>query len=220
MSDFFDDGFPPGEQIPRHLDVTLRAVPGPSGETVRMTLNGLPVGDPLTDNGRSETGYRCHDTLHLAHAVCLGWSPVLRSLAGLKRRSDAVTDHVEDGGRAIVADEAIAWAVFCHARNRGWYQGQSPDPGLLERVHEMTYALEVSARTGEEWARSISAGLDCLRAVWQHGGGILRGDLEARSLVFTGPLTGSGELPCAGAADPISGGSGSRRRRASAGTAA
>lgn len=145
---------------------------------------------------------------------------MLRSLAGLKRRSDALIDHVEDGGRAIVADEAIAWAVFCHARKRGWYLGQYPDPGLLERVHEMTYALEVSARTGDEWAHSISTGLKCLRAVWQYGGGILRGDLEARSLVFAGPLTGSGGLPCARAAGPISAGSGSPQRRASAGTAA
>ena len=120
MHEFFDDDFPPGERIPRHLEVTLRAVPGPFGETVRMTVNGLPVGNPLTDNARSETGYRWHDTLHLAHAVCLGWSPVLRSLAGLKRRSDALADHVEDGGRAIVADESIAWAVFCNARKHGW----------------------------------------------------------------------------------------------------
>ena len=50
-------------------------------------------------NGRSETGYRWHDALHLAHAACLDWSPVLRSLAGLKRRSDSLTGHFEDGGQ-------------------------------------------------------------------------------------------------------------------------
>ena len=210
MNKFFDDGLPPGEQIPRHLDVTLRAVPGPFGEVVRMTINGLPAGDPLTDNARSETGYRWHDALHLAHAVCLGWSPVLRSLAGLKRRSDALANHVEDGGRAIVADESIAWAVFCNARNHGWYEDQSLDLRLVEYVQEMTYALEVSVRTREEWAHAISSGLACLRAVWLHGGGNLRGDLEARSLVFAAPLTGSAELPCARLAGPISAGSGSR----------
>jgi hypothetical protein len=30
-----------------------------------MTVNGFPVGDPLTDNSWSETGYRWHDTLHV-----------------------------------------------------------------------------------------------------------------------------------------------------------
>jgi hypothetical protein len=143
--DLFDDGFPPGEQIPRRLEVTLRAEPGPHGEVVRMTVNGLRVGDPLTDNGWTETGYRWHDTLHLAHAVCLGWSPVFRGLAGLKRRSDPQLDHIEDGGRAAVADEAIAWAVFCHARRRGWYADQPPDGDLLDYVQEMTYGLEVAA---------------------------------------------------------------------------
>jgi hypothetical protein len=88
MREFFDDGFPPGEQIPRHMEIVLTAEPGPFGEVVRMTVNGTQTGDPLTDNSWAETGYRWHDALHLAHAVCLGWSPVFRSLAGIKRRSD------------------------------------------------------------------------------------------------------------------------------------
>jgi hypothetical protein len=189
VHDFFDDGFPPGEQIPRHLEVTLRAEPGPFGETVRMTVNGLRAGDPLTDNAWGETGYRWHDALHLAHATCLGWSPIFRGLAGLKRRSDPRVDHVEDGGRAAVADEAIAWAVFCHARERGWYEDSAPDGGLLDYVREMTYALEVSGRSREEWAHAISTGLGCLRAVWSAGGGVLVGDLRERTLRFAGPLS-------------------------------
>lgn len=189
--EFFDETFPPGEQIPRRMEITLRAEPGPFGETVRMTVNGFRIGDPLTDNSWQETGYRWHDTLHLAHAACLGWSPILRAVAGLKRRSDPQTDHVEDGGRAAVADEAIAWAVFCHARDRSWYENCDPDTGLLDYVREMTYALEVSVRSRDEWAHAITTGLGCLRAVRAAGGGILDADLLDRSLVFRGPLTGS-----------------------------
>jgi hypothetical protein len=185
---FFDENFPPGEQIPRRMEVTLRAEPGPFGEAVRMTVNGFRVGDPLTDNSWSETGYRWHDTLHLAHAVCLGWSPVFRALARLKRRSDPRVDHIEDGGRAAVADEAIAWTVFCHARERGWYQHGQPEAGLLSSVREMTYALEVSSRSRAEWAHAIITGLNCMQAVRTHGGGILTGDLHQRTLVFEGPL--------------------------------
>jgi hypothetical protein len=189
VQEFFDDGFPPGEQIPRRLEVTLRAEPGPFGETVRMTVNGLRVGNPLTDNAWGETGYRWHDALHLAHAACLGWSPIFRGLAGLKRRSDPRVDHVEDGGRAAVADEAIAWAVFCHARERGWYETRCPEGDLLDYVQEMTYALEVSGRSREEWAHAITTGLGCLRAVWAAGGGVLVGDLRDRSLRFAGPFS-------------------------------
>jgi hypothetical protein len=210
MHEFFDDDFPPGEQIPRHLEVTLRPEPGPYGEVVRMTVNGFRVGDPLTDNGWTETGYRWHDTLHLAHAVCLGWSPVFRGLAGLKRRSDPRVDHIEDGGRGAVADEAIAWAVFCHARERGWYTDKPPGAGLLRHVQEMTYGLEVSVRSRAEWAHAIVAGLGCLRAVWANGGGVLTGDLAERSLVFSRPLTGPAAALSVRAAGPISAGTGSR----------
>jgi hypothetical protein len=185
-----------------------------------MTVNGLRVGDPLTDNGWTETGYRWHDTLHLAHAVCLGWSPVFRGLAGLKRRSDPRLDHVEDGGRAAVADEAIAWAVFCHARRRGWYATRPPDGDLLDYVQEMTYALEVAARDRAEWAHAIRTGLACLRAVWQHGGGVLTGDLGERALSFAAPLSDPGPGRSARRAGPTSAGTGSPPAAVSAGTPA
>jgi hypothetical protein len=42
MREFFDDGIPPGEQIPRHMEIVLTAQPGPFGEVVRMTVNGTP----------------------------------------------------------------------------------------------------------------------------------------------------------------------------------
>lgn len=61
LRELFDDGFPPGEQIPRRMEIVLTAQPWPFGEVVRMTVNGLRAGDPLTDNSWSETGYRWHD---------------------------------------------------------------------------------------------------------------------------------------------------------------
>lgn len=216
MTRLFDEQFPPGEQIPRRLVVHLRAEPGPYGDVVRMTVNGFNVGDPLTDNGWSETGYRWHDALHLAHAACLGWSPIFRALAGLKRRSDPRTDHVEDGGRAAVADEAIAWAVFCHARTRGWYRDRALDSDLLDYVEEMTYALEVAARTRAEWAHAIRSGLRSMLALWEHNGGMLTGDLHAKTLRYVrGPRPRS-----APRAAPTSAGTDNRPASGSAGTPA
>jgi hypothetical protein len=180
----FDERFPPGEQIPRRMEIQLLPEQGPYGDVVHMVVNGFRVGDPLTDNGWAETGYRWHDALHLAHAVCLGWSPIFRSLAGLKRRSDPRTDHIEDGGRAAVADEAIAWAVFCHARTRAWYQDRPTDQDLLDYVIEMTYALEVAVHSREDWVHTIQTGLRCMLALWRYNGGMLVGDLHTRSLRY------------------------------------
>jgi hypothetical protein len=220
MSQFLDDGFPPGEQIPRRMEITLGPEPGPHGDLVRMTVNGFRVGDPLTDNAWRETGYRWHDTLHLAHAVCLGWSPILRAMAGLKRRSDPRVDHIEDGGRAAVADEAIAWTVFCHARRRDWYRRRPVDKSLLDYVQEMTYALEVSRCSQNEWAHAIRTGLQCLDAVWEYNGGVLLGDLTTRSLTYQSPLTHRGSAPSARVADPILAESDNRSASASRGTPA
>lgn len=219
MTRLFDDDFPPGEQIPRQLTVRFATQPGPYGPTVRMTVNGVPTGDPLTDNGWHETGYRWHDALHLAHAVCLGWSPIFRSLARLKRRSDPRIDHIEDGGRAAVADEAIAWATFCRARQRDWFEnGQAIDADLLDFIQAMTYGLEVAARSREEIEHAIRSGLTCMRSLWWHGGGVLRGDLLTQTLTWE-PAMAAPE-PFAPAAAPTSAGIGSRPATMSAGTLA
>jgi hypothetical protein len=45
----------------------------------------------------------------------------------------------------------------------------------------MTYALEVSDKTPDEWAHAITTGMSCLRAVWANGGGVLIGDHQERS---------------------------------------
>jgi hypothetical protein len=178
-----DDRFPPAERIPRRLRAEFSQTTGPFGDVVRMVVNGKAVGDPLTDRGWSQTGHRWRDALHLAHAVCLGWSPVFRNLAGLRRRSQPRVDHIEDGGRAVVADEAIAWATFCYARTHGWLPN-GPPAALLDRVEEMTFALEVSSRTRSQWQHTIKTGLSCMLALWRHGGGTLLGDLETTSLKF------------------------------------
>lgn len=182
----FDDRFPPGERLPRRWHAEFTTEPGPYGQTVHLTVNGTRVGDPLTDRGWSETGYRWHDALHLAHAVCLGWSPVFRSLAGLRRRSNPRIDHIEDGGRAIVADEAIAWATFCYARTHHWLP-DGPPATLLDRIEEMTYGLEVAACTRTQWRHTVTTGLACMLSLWRHQGGTLIGDLDTATLKFHPP---------------------------------
>lgn len=107
--------------------------------------------------------------------------------------------------------------MFCHARNRRWYADRSPDASLLEYLQEMTYALEVSARSRAEWAHAIRSGLACLRAVWLHGGGVLRGDLSARLLSFTSPLICPGQTAVRSGGSPHFGGTGSRSPRGSTG---
>lgn len=122
-------------------------------------------------------------------------------------------DHVEDGGRAVVADEAIAWATFCYARTRGWLRSAPIDAVLLDRVQEMTYALEVSSCARSEWAQAIAIGLGCMLSLWEHGGGVLVGDLHERTLEFCPPVNGELDAQSARQGGPTSVGTGSRPAR-------
>jgi hypothetical protein len=65
-------------------------------------MNGVFIGDPLTDNILDRDGYRFHDVFHFAHASILHWSPTFRALIKHKRKSDPVVDEAQDSGRAIV----------------------------------------------------------------------------------------------------------------------
>ena len=62
--------------------------------------DGKFIGDSLSDNAYVDDGYRFHDVMHLAHMAVLGWSPVMRNLLKLKRKSQPTIDEVEDGARA------------------------------------------------------------------------------------------------------------------------
>jgi hypothetical protein len=79
-------------------------------------LVGGELGDPLTDNARQADAYRFHDAIHLGFMAVLGWSPVMRSLLRLKRKSTPDADECEDGARAIFAEEGLAAVLASRAR--------------------------------------------------------------------------------------------------------
>ena len=121
---------------------------------VQATWGGRPFGDPLGDNAYDDDGYRFHDVFHLAHAAMLGWSPVCRrdKQFACKRKSDPRVDAVEDGGRAIVTEEAIVAYVYGHARDHRFFEDvQAVDFSILKTIKGLTTGLEarkIRARNG------------------------------------------------------------------------
>jgi NTP pyrophosphatase (non-canonical NTP hydrolase) len=183
----FDDGFPATEQLPRSFTVEITDSVGAEGKgRITLTINGVPAGDPLQDNSYDEDGYRFHDVFHLAHAAKLGWSPVLRGkllTPNRKRRSIPDIDEVEDGGRAIVIDEAIVAYVWEYARRHRFLDGVTTvDYPVLKTIRQLTSGLEVAARTAHDWEEAILAGYRIFRKVKARRRGILAVDLRARSI--------------------------------------
>ena len=179
----FDADFPPSEQLPRQMDISIEE---DSGIAI-TTINGAKYGDPLTDNRYDDDGYRFHDICHLSYAAILGWSPTLRALLRRKRKSNPIVDVVEDGGRAIVIEEGISAMVFSYAERRNFLEGaEGVNYDLLRTIKDMTSHLEVSARTEGDWERAIMTGFDIWRQVKEKGRGTIHVDLEQGTIELVG----------------------------------
>ena len=103
----FDAMMDPEEQLPCRMTIDMyeRTVRGQT--YVYQRSNGVFVGDRLTDNSAEPDDYRFHDVFHYAYVAVLGWSPVIRSLLRLKRKSVPKTDEVQDGARATLIEEGV-----------------------------------------------------------------------------------------------------------------
>jgi NTP pyrophosphatase (non-canonical NTP hydrolase) len=186
----FDEGRPKSEQLPRQFVAELRDVIDEKGRAVmQMTLNGAALGSPLTDNSYETDGYRFHDIFHLALACELGWSPVLRALLHVKRKSDALLDEIEDGGRAIAIEEGIAALVFAYASQHSLLAGVTTiDWSLLRTCSDMTVGFEVHSKPLFAWERTILKAFDAWRDANKYGGVRITCDLAQQSFEF-GPIS-------------------------------
>lgn len=183
--DRYDSGFDPKEQIPAVLRVEFLETMESGRSRLCMTRDGVPLGDPLTDNAHIDDGYRYHDVFHLTNAILLRWSPVSRSLMKVKRKSNARIDEVEDGARAAVTEEAISALVFGYARDYSYFDGvESIDFELLRTIKTMTRPFEVRDRTYREWESAILAGFSVWRQMVKHKGGVFVGDADASSVKY------------------------------------
>ena len=184
----FDDGFDEEEQLPRTLNVEFRQLDRGGKLVVLLRCNGLNLGDRLTDNIDEPDFYRFHDIFHLAHAVYLGWSPILRVLLNCKRKSNPRMDENEDGARARIIEEAVAATVFSRAKETRFYDGiDHVDYDLLKTISEFVRGFEVDAVPLWQWEQAILNGYRVFRALRDNGGGTVTVDLVSRDLCHAAP---------------------------------
>lgn len=211
----FDEAFPVGERLPRHLVIRFEegrreaddrpqvsmylehADPWPYAdspterqiEVIDKLHSGLPlhaaIGDPLTDNASIPDDYRYHDAFHLGFLAVLGWSPVLRSLLRLKRKSDPVVDESQDGARAVDVEEGLTSYLRQVARDRSDFRTPAHvDNEVLDHVEAHTRGLEVQSLPMWMWRQAISQGFQCWRQLVDNRGGYALLDLDSRTLAY------------------------------------
>ncbi|MEJ8860089.1 pyrophosphatase [Variovorax robiniae] len=173
----------PTEQLPRLMRVRFEERRMNSRLYVVQTINGVDIGDPLTDNRDVEDDYRFHDVFHLAFAGVLGWSPVLRSLLKVRRTSRPETNENQDGARAKITEEGISNWIFAHGlRHHAFEHVDSVDFNLLKSIAEMVKGYEVERQPPWAWEYTILEAFRVFRFLRQHRGGLVTVDLENRKL--------------------------------------
>lgn len=182
---FYDDAFPEHEQIPRMFSVSFREIEVEGRIKVALSMNGMPLGDQLTDNAVEEDHYRYHDALHLGFLTVLGWSPVIRKLMGRKRKSSPLIDETEDGARAMVIEEGIAAYIFEYGELHNRLEGvRAVDFDVLKTAKNMTQRLEVRSKSWGDWESAITQGFAAFRALSENQKGTLHCDLVQRRLTY------------------------------------
>lgn len=182
----FDAQCMPAEQLPRKIWVRFdeRTVRGVS--YVYISLNGVSVGDRLTDNSHTADDYRFHDVFHIAYAACLGWSPVFRSLLKAKRKTIPQLDENEDGARAIIIEEGISTWMFNLAREHlfaGVDEAGFPY-SVLKQLSSFVKGYEVEVCQPWEWADAVLTGFRIFRELKTHRRGYVFADLDLRTASF------------------------------------
>ena len=186
---FFDECCAELERFPRdEFDLHfIETKPSEGAPYVIQRLRGINIGDRLTDNRADPDGYRFHDVFHLAYMTHLGWSPVIRSLLKLKRKSNRKTDEEQDGARAGIIEEAVSTWIFNHAHQRDYFRTKQPGRlsyDLLKQVHDMVRGYEVYECPLWQWERAILDGFSVFRDLKNNGGGIVRVNLCERTIKY------------------------------------
>ena len=185
FASLFDEEDDPEEQLPRHIEIDVRERKTGTKTYVRLQRNGVNIGDRLTDNKEVEDDYRFHDVFHLANAAILGWSPVVRALFKVKRKSKPLVDEVQDGARAVLIEEGIATWVFNHARRLNYFESiKSLDYSLLKAIRQLVEGYEVESVPLWQWEKAILDGYAVFRSLREHRGGLIVADLIGRSISF------------------------------------
>jgi len=184
----FDADYDPHEQLPRKLEIEIYERDAGEGKSfVLQRCNGIFIGDRLTDNIMHPDDYRFHDVFHYAYAAILGWSPVIRGLFKLKRKSQVRVDEGQDGARAGLIEEGVATYVFGVAKEFDFFHKDKPGDlsfTFLKNVRQFVRGYEVDQAPLWLWEEAILQGNHAFRFLRENRRGLVKLNIEERSLTI------------------------------------
>ncbi|MBN9658442.1 MAG: hypothetical protein J0H49_09700 [Acidobacteria bacterium] len=177
---------PPQEQFPPRATFMLVETKQDVAELfVDLSHGGyVNIGSKAEEWSHGNDGFRWHDVFHLANAAVLGWSPVIRSLLGLERRSNPIVWGREDDLRAQIAEEAFGVLAFGRAKEFGWFEARVVPPVVRLYMDQLLGRYEVMDVPHELRERALLDGFDVWRSVRKAGGGLIDLDFVGRSIAY------------------------------------
>ena len=182
-----DGNVEPEERLPRQLTVEIfeRQVRGRT--YVFQRRNGINIGDRLTDNAMTADDYRFHDAFHYAYVAVLGWSPVIRALFRLKRKSAPKVDEAQDGARAGLIEEGLTTWIFGQALELDLFADMKPGDlpfDLLKHVRQFVAGYEAERCPLWLWEEAILQGYAAFRFLRENRRGRLVLDLDSHQMTI------------------------------------
>ena len=185
----YDIDYPESEQFPREFEVEFLVVNEGGKDKVRVINNttGKQLGDDITDNSHKEDGYRFHDIFHFGYVAFLGWSPVVRKLMKIKRKSDEVMDEIEDGARATITEELISLYIYSFAVDHQLFKyTNNIDTEVLKTVQKLVNGIEVKNCTQKQWETAIVNSYKVYDELKNNNGGRVLVSIKNKKLLYLG----------------------------------
>jgi len=185
----YDAAYSLEEQFPREFEVQFMVLNTEGKEKVRIinTSTGKQLGDEITDNSHEDDGYRFHDIFHFGYVAYLGWSPVVRKLLGIKRKSDNKIDEVEDGARATITEELISLFIYSYGMDHKLFKySSSVDTEVLKTVQKLVSGIEVRNCTQKQWEMAIINSYKVYDELKINKGGRVLVSIKNRKLIYLG----------------------------------
>jgi len=154
----FDKDYPEKEKFPDEFEIEFVSYEENSKKLLKIIdkRSNQIIGNPLTDNSYVEDGYRFHDIFHYGYLAILGWSPVLRKLLSVKRKSNSEIDENEDGARAQIIEEMVSLYIYSRVLDHELLKySNSVDSGIIKQVKTLTANVEVKHCSGKQWEKAI-----------------------------------------------------------------
>jgi NTP pyrophosphatase (non-canonical NTP hydrolase) len=185
----FDKDFPNHERLPDEFEIEFVSYEESGKKKLKIVdrRTNKVIGDPLTDNSYVEDGYRFHDIFHYGYLAILGWSPVLRKLLSLKRKSNPEIDENEDGARAQIIEELVSLYIYSRVLDHELLKySNSVDSGIIKQVKTLAGNIEVKDCSGKQWEKAILNSYELYNKLRDNDGGRVLVSKKNRALIYLG----------------------------------